>query len=297
MTARVFLTGATGFLGSKLLSKLIDSGFETTLLKRRQSSLQRIAPWMGQVESFDLEDVDLETLFLQKRYDLVIHCATNYGRRESSNIDLITANLLLPLRLLELSRRFNAGAFINTDTILDKRVSSYSLSKKQFKEWLMSAQPGQCCVNMMVEHFYGAGDDPTKFMSYVVGELLRPAARIPLTSGVQKRDFVYVDDVIDAFMQVIGHCQSHRPAGYHEYQIAAGTPVPIREAVELAKRLTGNKVTMLEFGALPMRDGEVMDVDVDLRALHALGWHPKFSLETGLMLMIDEERGKKPCVP
>jgi nucleoside-diphosphate-sugar epimerase len=297
MAARVFITGATGFLGSKLLPKLIEAGFETTLLKRRKSSLQRIVPWVGQVELFDLEDVDLERLFSRKRYDLVIHCATNYGRRESSNIDLITANLLLPLRLLELSSRLDASAFINTDTILDKRVSSYSLSKKQFKEWLMSGRPGQCCVNMMVEHFYGAGDDPTKFMSHVIGELLRPVARIPLTSGVQKRDFVYVDDVVDAFMQVIVHCLSHRSAGYHEYQIAAGKPVPIREAVELAKRLTGNAVTMLDFGALPMREGEVMNVDVDLRALHALGWQPKFSLEAGLVRMIDEERGAKSCVP
>jgi predicted glycosyltransferase involved in capsule biosynthesis len=71
----------------------------------------------------------------------------------------------MPLQLLELGKKTRVNCFINTDTILDKRVSYYSLSKNQFREWLELYAKEMICLNVALEHFYGPYDDNTKFVS------------------------------------------------------------------------------------------------------------------------------------
>ena len=113
------------------------------------------------------------------------------------------ANFLFPLKLLELGKKYHVTCFINTDTILDKRIDNYSLSKKQFKEWLFVYRKNFGCVNVALEHFYGPGDNPARFVTYIVHSLLKNVERIDLTKGEQKRDFIYIDDVVDAFIKIV----------------------------------------------------------------------------------------------
>ena len=54
--------------------------------------------------------------------------------------------------------------FINTDTILDKRINAYSLSKSQFKEWMSFGFENVKFTNIALEHFFGPFDTTTKFV-------------------------------------------------------------------------------------------------------------------------------------
>ena len=203
MAPKILITGGTGYLGSKILGICVRQGYQVAVLKRRQSNTFRIAGYLPRIKSFNTEDVSLESTIICEKYDVILHCATEYGRRDTPVADVISANLLLPLRLLELSVRAGTKVFINTDTMLDRRISHYSLSKKQFKDWLLAIPGEQARVNIAIEHFYGPGDDATKFLSYIVNALLEPVDRIPLTVGWQKRDFVHVDDVANAIGLVL----------------------------------------------------------------------------------------------
>ena len=265
------------------------------MLKRKRSSTTRISKYLNDIKTFDLEDLDLERQILHGGYDIIVHCATEYGRRNTAVSDVISANLLLPLRILELSMRAGTRVFVNTDTILDRRISHYSLSKKQFREWLLAIRSDQIRVNVMIEHFYGPGDDSTKFLSAIVDDLLNVVDRIPLTAGSQKRDFVHVNDVVDAFAIIMREALVRPTIGCVDYQIGAGSAVSIREVVELLKALSGNLRTELGFGDLPMREGEIMSIEADLKALHALGWRPKFTLSEGLRTMIEREKELRRC--
>jgi CDP-paratose synthetase len=292
---KLLLTGATGFLGSKLLERLLraPASYEVTVLKRSFSDTWRIAELLPQAHSFDIDRVRVQDVFAGGGFHTILHCATDYGRRAMPRSDIIESNLLLPLRLLEAGLQQGLCTFINTDTMLDKNVSDYTLSKRQFREWLQGLATDIRGVNMVLEHFYGPGDDNSKFVASVVQALLRGVPVIELTPGLQRRDFIHVDDVVDAFMCLLDQDQ-HVPLGYAEYEVGTGQSVAVRDVVSLAAELCGNSATRLAFGALPCRANEPMDVHVNATRLHALGWRPRRALADGLRQTIDFERRLLP---
>lgn len=287
----IVLTGATGFLGSHLLAKLLHRGEEVLVLKRSFSNTRRIDPLLAHVRHLDLDtDQDgLDATFRSGRVRTVIHCATDYGRRDTEPYRIVEANIMLPLRLLCLAQKHGTGCFINTDTILDKRISHYSLSKSQFLQWMVFHSSRLTCINLALEHFYGTGDDRTKFTSYIIDALLREVPYIDLTFGEQTRHFVHVDDVASAFLCLLDHA-GRLGNGMAKFQIGAFSPISIRDFVLQAKTISGNQHTELRFGALPYRENEVMHPLVDLHPLLELGWTPKTSLGDGLAATIRAER-------
>jgi len=285
----ILLTGGNGFLGSSLFRKLLSQGHKILLTVRGTSDLSRIADIKDQARLLYIEKTDFAELFRSEKIDAVVHCATNYGRKVTSPLSILEANLLLPLRLLQLGAENGLPCFINTDTILDKRISYYSLSKAQFREWLKLYSDRMACVNAALEHFYGPGDDDSKFTSWAVHSLLKGVPRLDLTPGGQKRDFIYIDDTADALLSVIGHTPNSSK-GYFPYEIGTGKAVSLRELVTLIKELSGNSATELNFGAMPYRENEVMEYKADLSSIAALGWTPKVSLREGLRLTIEQEK-------
>lgn len=287
----ILMTGATGFLGSHLLRALLEQKFQVVVLGRQVSRRERIAPLLSRVVFYERERCDLNEVFEQHSFSMVVHCATHYGRRADLPTDIIEVNLALPLHLLQLCRSWGVRAFLNTDTVLDKRVSHYTLSKKQFVEWLRVFSDEMVGVNVALEHFYGPGDDESKFAMFIVRQLLAGVENLSLTPGEQKRDFVYVEDVVRALQLIIELCL-RRDCGFHEFEVGSGHSASVREFVCLARRIAQGSVptTRLDFGALPYRAGEVMETHINTSQLEALGWHAQVSLEDGLTRTILAER-------
>lgn len=292
---RVMLTGGTGFLGSQLAHALVAHGYDVVLLKRSFSRVDRVADILPAVRCHDLDREDLGGIVRQCTPDVILHCATDYGRKDSDPLRIIEANLVLPLKLLCVTREMTPPPmFVNTDTILDKRVSAYSLSKEQCKDWLQRFADERVCVNVALEHFYGPGDDPTKFVTYVIQSLVRNEPRIALTKGEQTRDFIFISDVVTAFLTIL-RAAAEWQRGFYPFEVGSNQPVTVRTMVELAKELAGNTVTSLDFGALPYRPNEVMEAHVDTTRLRALGWRCQTDLRTGLhkTIIAEQQRQKQ----
>lgn len=290
LKSRNFLmTGATGYLGSHLLRLLVEHGANVTCLKRSSSKLARVADLADKVAWVDVETFDAQVFFPAQRTDYILHCATDYGRKQVDPIRTIEANLILPLKLLHSGAANSVKGFINTDTILDKGVNNYSLSKKQFLDWLVVYSDRIVGVNMALEHFFGPGDDPSKFVTSTIQALLRKVPSIDFTPGLQRRDFIYIDDVTGAFKVILENMPSFEKRLFR-FEVGTGRPVEIRQFAHLAKQLTGNSTTLLNFGAIPYRSNEVMYSRVDTTGLESLGWAPQISLEDGLKKTIENER-------
>ena len=241
MDKRIVLTGVTGFLGSHLATALVAQGCEVIGLKRRSSSLQRVGNVLPQLTLIDVEDADFDALFTDHgKVDAIIHTATSYGRNSESVTEIFAANTEFPLRLLDAGARAGVHAFMNTDTILDKYLNLYAFSKNQLLEWgrFFALHKKITFWNLRLEHFYGAGDDATKFTAHIVNSCLANIPEIPLTLGEQRRDFIYIDDVVSAYLLLLREIREAPPA-LREFDVGSGTSVSIREFVTLVRRLTG----------------------------------------------------------
>lgn len=280
---KVLVTGATGFLGSHLVKYLIKRGHEVKILKRSYSDTYRIKDVLPQIQSYDIDLCDLAQLFKENsKFDSVIHTATSYGRKGENAHEVFKANTYFPLLLMETASFFKAETFLNTDTILYKYLNSYSLSKKHFMEWgkQFASMEKIKFINIKLEHMYGPLDDDSKFTTYVIKNCLSDEPELNLTLGEQKRDFIYIDDVVSAY-QAILDSTAEQEDYFQEYELGTGQPVSIRAFVETVRKLTKSK-TRLNFGALPYRENEIMESCASIEKLSQLGWKPNENLESGI---------------
>jgi nucleoside-diphosphate-sugar epimerase len=285
------MTGATGFLGSNIIKKLITENYNVIALKRSFSNTYRIDDIADNIKFYNIDQITLKDIFTENKIDIIIHCATNYGRRDIEPLSLMQANLTMPLQLLEMGKKTRASCFINTDTILDKRVSYYSLSKNQFREWLELYAKEMICVNVALEHFYGPYDDNTKFVSYIIDSILNNSEKIDLTEGNQERDFIYIDDVVYAFITIIKNIEKFKK-GFLRYEIGTGESIKLKNFVKLVKSIAQNNDTILNFGVIPYRENEIMSSKANITEICKLKWKPQFTLEEGLLQTISMEKDK-----
>lgn len=293
MKKRILLTGITGFLGSHLAKALLVAGYEVVAIKRKASSLHRVESIISSLDFFDIEGLNFDWLLREcGKVEIIIHTATCYGRNNESVSEIFSANTEFPLRLLDAGSRAGVELFLNTDTILDKYLNLYALSKNQLLQWgkFFSMHEKIRFGNIRLEHFYGPDDDPTKFSTYVINSCLANIAELKLTKGEQKRDFIYIDDVVAAYMILLEKIGTLNKS-FIEFDVGSGQSVSIKEFVETVHRLTASKTHLL-FGALPYREGEVMNSEADITGLAALGWHCRYDRETGLKRVIEQEKGR-----
>ena len=291
MGKRILLTGATGYLGSHLAEALLDAGHSVVALKRKTSSLRHLESSLPRIILLDVEEIAITSAFSNYgKIDAVIHCATSYGRKGESASLIADANLNFPLKLMDAAIAADVPLFLNTDTALDKFLNAYSLSKTQFAEWGMyfAQQKKIRFINLKLEHFFGGGDDDTKFTSHVIKGCLMNVPELKLTLGEQKRDFIYIYDVVAAYLLLLEK-QALLADWFAEFEVGSGAAVTISQFVELVHQLTESR-TSLNFGALAYRAGEVMYSQANTGALRALGWSCRYNLETGLKRVIDQER-------
>lgn len=272
---KLLLTGATGFLGSHLLKKFVENNYEVVVLKRSTSDLWRIKDVVAKVKCYDIDRINIEQVFERERnIEAIVHTATCYGRGKEKSTDIVQANLLFPLELMELAVKYGCPAFFNTDTFFAKNINEkyrhlnrYTLSKKQFLEWgkEFAAQKKIRFYNLILEHVYGEDDNPDKFIPMVIDQCIKNVDHLDLTPGEQKRDFVYVGDVVKIYDFLLQNAEI-RKLYYEEIDIGTGNSMEIKEAVEIIKATTQSQ-TILNFGKTDYCDGEIMDSKADILRL------------------------------
>jgi CDP-paratose synthetase len=284
----ILLTGATGFLGSHLLQALLLKGYKVVVLKRSTSDMWRIKHLVNQVVSYDVDKQAVETAFKEHRIEIVIHTACHYGRNEISVDEIVKSNVAFGLQILDASLKYKTATFFNTDTLLDKNINAYALSKAQFVEWLHQSATDIQVINLKLEHMYGKNDDTSKFVPWLLSQLQANTSEIALTKGEQQRDFIYIDDVVTAYLLLLERVSDL--SGFSEFDVGTGRLITVKSFIEKLFRAyeenCGKSPTKLNFGIIPYRHGEVMRVKLDNQPLVSLGWNVKIDLETGLKKVV-----------
>jgi CDP-paratose synthetase len=289
---KILVTGASGYLGSFLSRRLRTDGNQVALLVRSQSQLDRLRDLQGE---FDVgrcdSDSEIEAYVNRVRPDVVVHTACSYGRDGESILQICDSNLRFGLVVLQaLVAVQRPVTFINTGTALAPEVSAYTLTKYQFAalgRQYASQSLGQLrFINVLLQHMFGPGDTASKFTSSVIRACHRNEPELRLTAGEQLRDFIYIDDVVDAYSILLSQCTTFAPN--EDIEVGSGTAPTIREFVETVHRITRSS-TKLAFGAVPYRTNEAMFCRADISRMKALGWNPQFNLEAGIKRTIELE--------
>ena len=288
----ILLTGGSGFLGSALALSLCEQGHQVALLLRPNSSLDRLK---GRASRFEIgrcqNDAELMGFVAQVRPDAVVHTACSYGRGGETALQVSDANVRLGLVLLQsLARQETPVTFINTGTVLDANVSPYALSKHQFVQWGCAAAEQSAgklrFINVLLQHMYGPGDDASKFTTHVLRTCYHQEPTLKLTAGEQMRDFIYIEDVVSAYVTLLNSADLLDQAC--DIEVGSGRAPSIREFVETVHKLTQSR-TELQFGAIPYRANEAMHCQANIERLQTLGWQPVFDLTRGLNKTIELE--------
>ena len=285
------ITGVSGFLGSHLLKFLLaTTNYKFVAIKRETSNLFRLLDIDStRVEFFDVSNDfnDLEDAFKDKNILSIIHCATNYGKKGESCVDILHTNLIFPIKLLELAIKYNVESFINTDSYFNKPqmsyqyLQNYSLSKKSLLLWLKLYSEKIKIANVVLEHIYGPQDNLSKFVPFLINEIAKKnSSSVDLTGGEQKRDFIYIDDVVKAYKYILDFTLN-KYLKFKQFNIGTGKAYSIKElACEIKKQSKSS--TKLNFGALPYRVDEIMISQADNSEMKNIGWEAEYDLRKGI---------------
>lgn len=279
----ILITGINGFLGSNLAKMLsgenliIGLEFSLTNLFRIKNCNYKL---------YNTQCDNLNDIFTNNKIDIIIHTATIYSNNNESVESMIMTNVVLPIKLLEFAQLYCVEAFINTDSFFNDHkykysyLGEYTLSKRHCLEWLKTINHKTKLINMKLFHMYGPGDSQNKFVMQIFRDLKNNKPTIELTPGNQKRDFIYIDDVVNAYNVVIKNINQILST-FIEFQVGTGHSISIRQFVETAAQITNSRSELL-FGALEYRMGEIMLSEADITQLSSFNWQPKISLVEGI---------------
>jgi len=289
---KILITGGTGYLGGKLTQLFLKERNKVALLLRQSSILKSNIYSSGQVEigRYKSEKEIFEFIKISEP-EVVIHTACCYGRSNERHREIINANINFGVSIL--SGILDAGkpvSFVNIGTSLPADTSFYALTKSQFtnfgKWFCENSQEKLQFINLVVEHFYGTGESSDKFISYLLNQCTLNVEEINLTEGKQKRDFIYIDDLLSACKIIVNKLSEIER--FQSISIGSGYSPSIKEVSLMILRLTKSR-SKLKFGAIPYRPNELMNSKIDLSVIKNFGWLPKVHLECGIKKMISEK--------
>ncbi len=299
---KVLVTGGAGFIGSHVVDRLLQEGHEVVIVDNlstgKRGNLNRAARFC----KMDIQSWRLESVFRNERPNVVIHLAAQMDVRKSVEDPVFDAqvNVLGVLNVLRQAVRHgvrkvvfssSGGAIYGEQEVYPapeshptRPLSSYGISKLCGEEYLSYYQrvSGLQVVNLRYANVYGPRQDPdgeAGVIAIFIQKLLNNEQAIIHGNGRQTRDFVYVEDVVEANLAVMGQDTQGT------YNVGTGQETSINDLMRLL--ITHTNATSKEIHG-PAKKGEQARSVIDPSKIRQeLSWEPRTELSEGLKLTVD----------
>jgi nucleoside-diphosphate-sugar epimerase len=298
MLVKVFVTGASGFIGAHVTRALLARGHSVMALAMPGDPLWRLQNETHQfaLATGLLNDTDtLRPALADFRPEACIHLAW-YAEpgaylHSPENLNSLTASLALLHELIGVDCRHvvMAGTCAEYDTdfgFLREDTPTHPVTLYAAAKLACCLLSGQMAARAKIKlawarifYPYGAQEDERRVLPAAIRSLLQ-GRPFQATTGEQVRDYIHVKDVAEAF------CALLEKRGEGIFNIASGVPITIRQLLQTVGRLMGSE-ELIEFDATSCREWEPPFICGDNHKLKALGWQPGCTIEQGLSETIE----------
>ncbi|MHA2060108.1 MAG: NAD-dependent epimerase/dehydratase family protein [Candidatus Ranarchaeia archaeon] len=291
----ILVTGATGFLGTHLVNRLLSLGAKVSAISLAEPTSS--FPQHANV-NLQLKDItDFSTKDVEK-YEVVIHLAALSQPRDSmvKPLETFQINTLYTIHLLELLRQVNPSAFfIFPSTVLVYGVphhlpmtedhptqpgTPYAASKLAAETAITSYHKNYDLPTTIFRLFnsYGPGQAHSNVVPTIIAQA-QEKSQIELFDSSTARDFIFVEDVISAFEKAI---ETKNQCSGKIFNIGTGVSTKITRLVDYISTIMNKPLTINE-NPLPVNSRGPPVVQADITKIQkAIQWNPQFSLEEGL---------------
>jgi nucleoside-diphosphate-sugar epimerase len=303
---KIFVTGASGFLGSFLCEDLVKAGHDTHVMVRNPLKAWRLEHLKENLTFHALDFTnqdDLAALFQKEKFNAIAHLGwsgvANFDRNNPGQADNISWSARLVSGAADSGTKtfFSLGSQAefgpqsgvltpesetNPTTLYgNAKLSTYHICRHIAEENDMRF------IWMRVFSTFGERDHPYWMIPSLIEKLLK-GENPPLTEGAQHWDFLYGRDAARAMRLAL-----EKETAFGLYCLGSGNAPPLKNTIEKIRDLI-DPSAKLGFGEIAYRPDQVMHLQADTSKLkNDLGWQPEYSMEEALRNTIDWYRDNR----
>jgi nucleoside-diphosphate-sugar epimerase len=293
----VLVTGSSGFIGSVLVRKLIHDKHNVSVLLRKEANTWRIQSLLPHLHVYqaNLLDLDELTTIVKKIKPKIIYHLAAHGAYSYQNDaeQIIHTNILGTWNLLQACNKISYDLFVNTGSSSEYGFKQFAMRETDIVEPASYYAVTKCAQTLLCSHIakqekrpivtirpfsvYGPYEEPKRFIPTLLRALLLKK-EMKLVSPDIARDYIYVDDIVEAFVNIDalkkhpGEC----------FNIGTGIQSTIKDIVDISVKITG-KTTKFRWGMMENRTWDTNAWVADIsKARSLLQWKPTTTLDEGL---------------
>lgn len=291
---RALITGATGYIGSNIVKRLVEDEWAVHVIIRPRSSLPFTPAIIEQItiHKYDGNQKTLFSIVQQANPTVVYHLASMaVAEHMPDDIDsMFQSNILFGTQLVEAMINAKVYNLINTGTFWQHYCNSdydpvclYAATKQAFECILTYYSNVRLLKIITLKLFdtYGPCDPRPKLFS-LLERATKKKELLSMSPGKQLIDLVYIDDIVEAYILAANRIIDEKVEEYESYAVSSGTPLILKNVVELYEQIMEVKIPIL-WGGRPYREREVM-VPWS-KGAWLPEWYPKVTLCEGLKRM------------
>ena len=285
----ILIVGGTGFIGYHLIKKSLKKNYNVTSISSRKPSKAR---FLKKVKYIICDIRNLEQL--KKKIDNNFDYVVNLGGYvdHSKKKETYTSHYYGCKNLAKIFLEKSITSFVQIGSGLEygkfktphkeeQKVSPnsiYASAKYKATKYLIGLYKANKTPISIIRLYqaYGPGQEFNRLIPSAIKRCLQNE-KFPCTKGLQKRDFLYIDDLINLIFKILKSKKSHGQI----INAGSGKPIQVRKLIHYIKKISkGGKP---EYGKIKMRKDEPLNMYPSIKkAQRLLNWKPKFSIQKGL---------------
>tara|TARA_Y100000034_G_scaffold135726_1_gene208803 strand:+ start:738 stop:1670 length:933 start_codon:yes stop_codon:yes gene_type:complete len=299
---KILITGATGFIGSNILKALVKENHEITVIASTHT--EHPIPPVHKVCYLGLEGLNWKEAYGK---DVIIHQAANNDTQFQDQGEMYRANVFGPIRLFHQAfkggcRKFiyasstavygNQPAPYTEDTTLPKPLTIYGETKEKFDHFAMgfAEENGVDVIGFRYCNVYGPGESHKGPRASMIYQLIHQLIKMPpatlkgcatlFKDGEQKRDWIYVDDVVSANMKAL-----HSEGISGVFNCGTGVATSFNRLVEIIKEACPSQADFMDVRYIenPYEKTYQTHTECDITKMREeLNFSPHFDIELGI---------------